>query len=168
MDHDRHNAVDLDLNTGEKICLILGHERYPCLIGGHAILSRGTLVGHHVRVGDFAALNPGCNVGGNSVLGEAAFIGMGATIVNGISVGEGATVAAGAVVVRDVQDGIRVQGVPARRYPRSPSAASTSRAISATRANGGVDPNRSVSARRSSPLSMPGAPVPSKRISATG
>jgi sugar O-acyltransferase (sialic acid O-acetyltransferase NeuD family) len=88
------------------------------VIGRGAILSRGTLVGHHVTVGDFAALNPGCNVGGNSTIGDGAMIGMGATILNGISIGEGATVAAGAVVLRDVEDGVRVQGVPAKRYPR--------------------------------------------------
>jgi sugar O-acyltransferase (sialic acid O-acetyltransferase NeuD family) len=85
-------------------------------LGEDAILSRGTLVGHHVRVGAFCTLNPGCNVGGNSSLGEGAFIGMGATIVNGVAIGAGATVAAGAVVLRHVDEGSRVQGVPATVY----------------------------------------------------
>jgi acetyltransferase-like isoleucine patch superfamily enzyme len=35
-------------------------------------------------------------------------------VIEGIRIGDGALVAAGAVVVRDVPDGARVAGVPAR------------------------------------------------------
>ena len=83
-------------------------------IAEHAIVSRGALVGHHVRVGAYATLNPGVNVGGNTAIEDGAFIGMGAIVVNGVTVGAGAVVAAGAVVVGDVAARSRVQGVPAR------------------------------------------------------
>jgi acetyltransferase EpsM len=85
-------------------------------IGEQAILSRGVLVGHHVRIGNFATLNPGVNVGGNSVIGDGAFLGMGCVVANGVEVGEAATVAAGAVALGEVPARSRVQGVPAVPY----------------------------------------------------
>ena len=47
-------------------------------------------------------------------MGDGSHIGTAATIVQGLRVGRGCLVAAGAVVVRDVADGNRVAGVPAR------------------------------------------------------
>lgn len=85
-------------------------------IEAHSLVARGSLIGHHVRIGVGAVINPGANIAGNVQIERAATIGMGATIVNGVSIGEQATVAAGSVVVRDVPSGSRVQGVPAREY----------------------------------------------------
>ncbi len=82
----------------------------------HTLISRGALVGHHDRIGAFVSLMPGVNIGGHVEVGERATIGMGAVVVNGTTVGADTTVAAGAVVLREVADGIRVQGMPAREY----------------------------------------------------
>ena len=86
------------------------------VIGAHTLVSRGALIGHHCRVGAFVSLLPGANVGGHAEIGDRTVVGMGAVIVNGTIVGTDATVAAGAVVLREIRDGIRVQGVPAREY----------------------------------------------------
>lgn len=47
------------------------------------------------------------------------FAGMGAVAIDGISVGSNSVVGAGSVVIRDVPDGARVVGVPARSIGRS-------------------------------------------------
>ncbi|HEY2282788.1 MAG TPA: hypothetical protein VGH60_04475 [Solirubrobacteraceae bacterium] len=86
------------------------------IVDEHTLISRGALVGHHDRIGAFVSLMPGVNIGGHVELGERATIGMGAVVVNGTTVGADTTVAAGAVVLREVADGIRVQGMPAREY----------------------------------------------------
>jgi sugar O-acyltransferase (sialic acid O-acetyltransferase NeuD family) len=86
------------------------------IVDEHTLVSRGALVGHHDRIGGFVSLMPGVNIGGHVRVGERTTLGMGAVVVNGTTVGADATVAAGAVVLREVTDGIRVQGMPAREY----------------------------------------------------
>lgn len=85
-------------------------------LGRGCLVNRGVLLGHHAEVGEACVLNPGVNVGGNTSIGDGAVLGMGAIVVNGLSIGAGAVIAAGAVAVRDVEPGVRVQGVPARPH----------------------------------------------------
>jgi sugar O-acyltransferase (sialic acid O-acetyltransferase NeuD family) len=85
-------------------------------LGEHVLLGRGALLGHHVVIEAGVTLNPGANVAGHVRLGRGVTVGMGAIVADHLEVGAGATVAAGATVVRDVDPGVRVQGVPARPY----------------------------------------------------
>jgi acetyltransferase-like isoleucine patch superfamily enzyme len=52
-------------------------------------------------------------------VGSGAHVGIGAVVIEGVSIGTGALVAAGAVVVRDVEERVRVAGVPAREITRT-------------------------------------------------
>jgi sugar O-acyltransferase (sialic acid O-acetyltransferase NeuD family) len=86
------------------------------VVGEHTLISRGVLVGHHVQIGAFVSLLPGVNLASHTSVGDQAAVGMGAVIVDHTRIGIDATVAAGAVVLREVADGTRVQGIPAREY----------------------------------------------------
>jgi acetyltransferase EpsM len=83
-------------------------------IGRHALLNRGVLVGHHTTIGDHASVLPGANVAGNCAVGERAFLGMGALVLDNLAIGADAIVGAGSLVTRDVPDGTKVMGSPAR------------------------------------------------------
>ena len=55
------------------------------------------------------------NIAGEVKLGEGVMIGAGANVLNGLRVGAFSKVGAGAVVTKDVEEGVTVVGVPARK-----------------------------------------------------
>jgi sugar O-acyltransferase (sialic acid O-acetyltransferase NeuD family) len=89
-------------------------------VGDWALLEGSSFIGSDAVVGTAASLGPTCVLTGGASVGDLSAIGAGTVIVNGIRVGSGAIVAANAAVVRDVPDGVRAQGVPARIVPLSP------------------------------------------------
>jgi UDP-perosamine 4-acetyltransferase len=88
-------------------------------IGQGAIVNTGAIVEHDCRVGHHAHVAPGARLAGLVTVGEGAHVGIGAVVIEGVRLGGGAFVAAGAVVVRDVEEGVRVAGVPAREMVAS-------------------------------------------------
>lgn len=90
----------------------------------------GTAAGHFCYLGD-ADVGAGVNVGAGTitcnfdgvdkhqtVIGQGAFIGSDTMLVAPVTVGDGAATGAGSVVIRDVPEGRRAVGVPARLLPR--------------------------------------------------
>ncbi len=83
-------------------------------IGAHCVVNSGVIVEHDVVLGDHAQLAPGVILGGGARVGPLAYVGLGAVVRDHVAIGGGATVGMGAVVVKDVPDGARALGVPAR------------------------------------------------------
>lgn len=83
-------------------------------VGVNVILNTRSSVDHDCIIGDHSHVAPGATISGNVRVGRDTFIGAGATVIQGILIGDGATIGAGAVVVRDVPDGAKVFGCPAR------------------------------------------------------
>ncbi len=93
----------------------------------------GTAAGHFCYLGD-ADIGDGVNIGAGTitcnydgvdkhrtVIGRSAFIGSDTMLIAPVTVGEGAATGAGAVVTRDVPEGRRAVGVPARLLPQQQS-----------------------------------------------
>lgn len=89
-------------------------------------LGRGTKMGHYSYIGD-ADVGEGVNIGAGTItanydgarknrttIGDGAFIGSDTVLVAPVSIGKGASTAAGAVVTKDVPDGMKAIGAPAR------------------------------------------------------
>lgn len=85
-----------------------------CRIGMAVIVNTNASVDHDGVIADGVHIAPGVHLAGRVQIGEGSHIGIGATVIEGIRIGAGCLIAAGAVVVRDVPDGQRVAGVPAR------------------------------------------------------
>lgn len=88
-------------------------------LGMNVIVNTNATVDHDCVVGDHVHIAPGVTLCASVVVGEGAFIGAGTVIVPGIRIGAGALVGAGSVVIRDVIEGGRVAGVPARSITSS-------------------------------------------------
>jgi len=83
-------------------------------VGEHCVLSPGCIVEHDNTLADGVFVAPAARFAGGVQIGSHARIGIGATVIPGRKIGAYAEVAPGSVVIRDVADGARVTGVPAR------------------------------------------------------
>ncbi|MBI4064528.1 MAG: acetyltransferase [Elusimicrobia bacterium] len=83
-------------------------------IGRHAIIHSQCVIEHDNQIGAFANIAPGVSLAGRVTVGEGSYVYTGASVIAGITIGKNAVVAAGAVVTKNVPDGGRVAGVPAR------------------------------------------------------
>lgn len=104
-------TVEMDLGVIiNRLVVISAYAK----IGKHTIINRSASIGHHVEIGDFCTIGPGVNIAGNVQIQEGAVIGMGANILEGRTIGKDSLVGAGAVVTRDIPDGVKAIGIPAK------------------------------------------------------
>ena len=85
-------------------------------IGRGTILNTACSVDHDCMIGDFVHISPGAHLAGGVRVGDGTWIGIGAVVREGVRIGKNVVVAAGAAVVSDIEDGVRVGGVPAREF----------------------------------------------------
>jgi len=88
------------------------------VVGMDSIINTGAIVEHDVEVGKHVNVSPGAVVLGRAHLMDGSFIGGGAVIRDGKTVGRGATVGMGAVVTKDVPDGEKWYGNPAKEVEK--------------------------------------------------
>lgn len=96
----------------------------PCNVfgAGLAIVHYGNIiVSGGAKIGDNCRIHSGVNIGANAgeskaaTIGDNVYIGPGAKIVGDISIGNDVCIGANAVVVKDVENGITVGGIPAKK-----------------------------------------------------
>ncbi|WP_431284620.1 acetyltransferase [Humitalea sp. 24SJ18S-53] len=83
-------------------------------VGRLCIINSGAIVDHDNRIHEAAHIAPGCALSGDVTVGARTLVGVGSAVRPGITIGRDAVVGAGSAVVRDVADGARVGGAPAR------------------------------------------------------
>jgi sugar O-acyltransferase (sialic acid O-acetyltransferase NeuD family) len=86
-------------------------------VGRMAMVNLNSTVGHDVTIGEWSTLSPLNSLTAGVSIGDGVFLGSGAHVLPGISVGDGAFVGAGSVVMRDVKNGQKIYGNPARILP---------------------------------------------------
>lgn len=87
-------------------------------IGANSVVNTRVSIDHDCRIGKHAFVGPGAVLCGEVQVGDQAFIGAGAIILPGMRIGQGAVVGAGAVVNRNVPEGCKVAGNPAKQMGR--------------------------------------------------
>lgn len=110
-------VVASDVVLGEGAQVMAGAVIQPgCSIGINSIINTRASVDHDCIIGDHVHISPGVTLSGGVAVGACSHIGTGATVIQGISISNGCLVAAGAVVTKDISDGAKVRGVPAREF----------------------------------------------------
>jgi sugar O-acyltransferase (sialic acid O-acetyltransferase NeuD family) len=83
-------------------------------IGNYCILNTGAIIDHECILGNCVHVAPGAVLAGNVRVGDRAFIGANSVVKQGITIGRDAIIGAGSVVIRDVPDGGKFAGNPAK------------------------------------------------------
>lgn len=86
-----------------------------CKVGDVAIINTSATVDHDCVIGDGVHVSPGAHLAGTVKVGLCTWIGIGASVREGMEIGKNVVVGAGAAVVTELEDGVRVGGVPARK-----------------------------------------------------
>lgn len=86
-----------------------------CKVGDFVNI-QSTIVGHDVTIEDYVTVSSSCGITGGVKLREGCFLADHAVIAVGLEVGKDAYVGIGSVVIRDVKEGTKVFGNPARVF----------------------------------------------------
>lgn len=83
-----------------------------------SIINTGACVDHDCVIGEAAHIAPTCGLAGNVTVGEESFLGIGCKVIPGITIGKAVILGAGSVVIRDMPNGVKAVGVPAKILSR--------------------------------------------------
>ena len=86
-----------------------------CKVGDFVNI-QSTIVGRDVTIEDYVTVSSSCGITGGVKLREGCFLADHAVIAVGLEVGKDAYVGIGSVVIRDVKEGTKVFGNPARVF----------------------------------------------------
>ncbi|MCP1659957.1 acetyltransferase [Neisseria perflava] len=97
-------------------CMILAAAviQADVYIGRGCIVNTAAAVDHDCLLEDFSHICPGVRLAGNTLVGQLSWVGIGACTRQNLRIGREVVVGAGSVVVRDIADGVKVAGVPAK------------------------------------------------------
>lgn len=108
-------ASDAELGEGSQV--MAGAIIQPsCYIGINSIINTRASVDHDCTIGDHTHIAPGVTLSGGVNIGAGSHIGTGATVIQGVIIGIACQTAAGAVVTKNIANGAKVRGVPAREF----------------------------------------------------
>lgn len=86
-----------------------------CKVGDFVNI-QSTIVGHDVTIEDYVTVSSSCGITGGVKLREGCFLADHAVIAVGLEIGKNSYVGIGSVVIRDVKEGTKVFGNPARVF----------------------------------------------------
>ncbi len=102
----------IDIGTVVMAGVIVNAE---AKIGKCVILNSSSVIEHENIINDFVHISPNVSLAGNVTIGKFSHIGIGATLIQGIKIGENSIIGAGSVVINNIEDNLKVVGVPAKR-----------------------------------------------------
>lgn len=114
------NAVmAADVKIGEGTQIMAGVVLQPGLtIGDNAIINTGASLDHDCSIGSHTHLAPGVTLSGNVHVGSCSHVGTGVSVIQGVKIGNDSLIGAGSVVLKDLPDGAKAYGCPAKVVDR--------------------------------------------------
>ena len=108
-----HNKIDSTSTILQRV--VIENDN---IIGKGNLIHVGTFISHDVTMGEFCVLSPYSKLLGGCSLGDFCSVGTGAIILPNVHISNNVIIGAGAVVTKDVEPGVTVTGVPARKMDK--------------------------------------------------
>lgn len=83
-------------------------------IGDNTIIATSSSIDHDTIVKDHVLISAGVTIGANTEIGDNSLLALGSKVISNVRIGKNVLVAAGAVVVNDLEDNVKVFGMPAK------------------------------------------------------
>lgn len=99
---------------------VIGRAIYPwdvTKVDDYTQTSQNVVVGHGVKLDKRILISSGTTICGRTHVGDDAWIGPNVVISNGLNIGAKSYLSIGTCVIKDVADGVKVFGNPARTMP---------------------------------------------------
>lgn len=87
-------------------------------VGIGCIINTAAIIEHDCIIDDYVHVSPNAALAGGVSVGAYSWVGIGSNIIEKIKIGKNVIVGAGAVILNDVQDNVKVVGVPAKVMKR--------------------------------------------------
>ena len=116
--HDGITIIGEEVEIGPGSIIGQGFYKRPTILGYQVKTDNLVSIAHGSLVGDRTLIAAGAVIAGSVRIGNDSWIGPGAVVSNGLVLGSNSFVALGSHVFKDVQEGDRVIGSPARSLPR--------------------------------------------------
>jgi len=83
-------------------------------IGRGCIVNTGANVDHDCHLEDGVHVCPGASLAGGVSVGRCSWLGIGCSVIQEVGIGANVMVGAGSAVIRDIDENLKVAGVPAK------------------------------------------------------
>ncbi len=104
-----------DVKLGEGVQVMAGAVVQPgVFLGDNVIINTRASVDHDCIIGKNSHVAPGVTISGEVHIGAGVHVGTGASIVQGVRIGDASLVGAGSTVLKDIPDGVKAYGCPAK------------------------------------------------------
>ena len=84
------------------------------VIESGCIINHAAIIDHDCSVGEYSHIAPNATLGGGVSIGRLCLIGSGSVILPNVTIEDYAVIGAGSVVIKDVPEGVKMVGNPAR------------------------------------------------------
>ncbi|MBW7452503.1 acetyltransferase [Paenibacillus sepulcri] len=113
------SVIASNVQLGEGVQVMAGSIiQTGVRIGKNTIINTKSSIDHHSKIGDHVHISPGVTICGEVNVEDGVHIGAGSTIIQGLQISKNSIVGAGSLVLKEVKEGAKVYGVPAKEAHR--------------------------------------------------
>ena len=111
------SGIQKTRNIGKGVIIQeLAYVNSSATIGDYVKINVGAQIHHQVKIGNYSTIAPRVCLLGQVEIGSQTYVGAGSIVLPKVKVGDRCIIAAGSVVTKNIVDGVKVKGIPAKIF----------------------------------------------------